>query len=36
MPITYRGFPGGSPAVHCATTRQNTSLPSPPARPPIA
>jgi hypothetical protein len=28
--------PGGSPAAHCATTRQNMSLVSPPARPPMA
>jgi hypothetical protein len=34
--ITYRGLFSGNPAVHWATTRQNESLSSPPARPPIA
>lgn len=34
--ITYLGLSSGSEAVHWATTRQNESLSSPPARPPIA
>lgn len=34
--MTYRGLSSGNAAVHWATTRQNESLSSPPARPPIA
>lgn len=35
-PITYRGLFTGSLDAHCATTLQNASFSSPPARPPMA
>ncbi|KAL5539322.1 hypothetical protein UlMin_042269 [Ulmus minor] len=34
--ITYRSLSSGNRVVHCATTRQNESLSSPPERPPLA